>query len=98
MTGVEGYVESAASGIVAGINLARALAGKPKLSLPETCMTAALAKHISTENKDFQPMGANMGILPPLADRIKDKKLRYRTIADRGLSDLRAALASQAEL
>lgn len=95
ITGVEGYVESAASGIVAGINLAHALMGKPPLTLPDTCMTAALSKHISTENKDFQPMGANMGILPALEDRIKDKKLRYRTIADRGLNDLKKALESQ---
>ena len=58
-------------------------------------MTAALARHIRTENKDFQPMGANMGILPPLPDRIKDKMLRYRTIADRGLEDLRNALCEQ---
>ena len=49
--------ESAASGIIAGINLARALDGEKPLELPETCMTAALARHISTENKDFQPMG-----------------------------------------
>ena len=95
ITGVEGYVESAASGIVAGINLANSLMGKEPLQLPETCMTAALQKHISTENKDFQPMGANMGILPALEDRIKDKKLRYRTIADRGLNDLKAALENQ---
>ena len=95
MTGVEGYVESAASGIIAGINLARALDGEKPLELPETCMTAALARHISTENKDFQPMGANMGILPPLPERIKDKKLRYRTIADRGLEDLRNVLCEQ---
>jgi methylenetetrahydrofolate--tRNA-(uracil-5-)-methyltransferase len=80
---------------VAGINLAHALLGKAPLSLPDTCMTAALAKHISTENKDFQPMGANMGILPALEDRIKDKKLRYRTIADRGLNDLKIALEAQ---
>ena len=58
-------------------------------------MTAALARHISTENKDFQPMGANMGILPPLPERIKDKKLRYRTVADRGLEDLKKALCEQ---
>ncbi len=97
ITGVEGYVESAMSGIVAGINLARALEGKAALVLPETSMSGALGKHISTENKDFQPMGANMGILPPLPDRIKDKKLRYRAVADRGLADLSVALAAQSE-
>ncbi len=97
ITGVEGYVESAMSGIIAGINLARSLEAKEPLKLPETSMTYALCKHVSTENKDFQPMGANMGILPPLPDRIKDKKLRYRMVADRGLSDIMAALESQSE-
>lgn len=98
ITGVEGYVESACSGIVAGINISHALSGKPPLSLPETSMTAALAKHVSTPNKSFQPMGANMGILPPLENRIKDKKLRYLTIAKRGLEDLKAALNSSFKL
>ena len=95
ITGVEGYVESAASGIIAGINLARELKGLVPLKLPETSMTAALAKHISTQNKDFQPMGANMGILPPLESRIKDKKLRYAEISKRGLEQLREALLNQ---
>lgn len=95
ITGVEGYVESAASGIAAGINMARALNGQPALIFPETSMIGALSKHISTPSRDFQPMGSNMGILPPLESRIKDKKLRYRAIADRGLNDLKAALAEQ---
>ena len=88
MTGVEGYIESAASGIMAGLNLARRLAGKDMLSMPETTMIGALSKYISDETiENFQPMGCNMGILPALADRIKNKTERYEAIAQRGLSD-----------
>ncbi len=92
MTGVEGYTESAASGIIAGINLYRALNGQAPLTLPCTCMTGALAAHVSTENADFQPMGANMGILPELGTHIKSKQERYEAIAARGLKDLENAL------
>ncbi len=92
MTGVEGYTESAASGIIAGINIVRSLNGLTHLMLPETCMIGALMKHISTENKDFQPMGANMGILPELASQIKNKQERYAAISQRGLSALEKAL------
>lgn len=94
MTGVEGYTESAASGIVAGINLCRALSGKEHLHLPETCMIGALAKHISTENPDFQPMGANMGILPELPEPIRNKQERYAAISQRGISDLQNSIAN----
>ncbi len=89
MTGVEGYTESAASGIVAGINITRSLKGLPPLQLPPTCMIGALARHISTPNEDFQPMGANMGILPPLDTPVKGKQERYAGIARRGLEDLK---------
>ena len=95
ITGVEGYVESAASGIIAGINLAREIRGLAPLILPETSMIGALSAYIATPNENFQPMGSNMGILPPLPERIKDKKLRYKTISERGLADLRQALDSQ---
>ena len=89
MTGVEGYIESAASGIMAGLNMARQLQGKDKLSLPETTMIGALSKYISDPTVEkFQPMGCNMGILPELPERIRDKKLKYQAIADRGLADL----------
>ena len=90
MTGVEGYTESAASGIIAGINLSRALHGQAPLQLPATSMIGALARHISTANESFQPMGANMGILPGLDVQIKDKQARYEAIAQRGLNDLKA--------
>lgn len=95
ITGVEGYTESAASGIIAAINLSRALRGKAPLLLPETTMTGALSGHICTETKNFQPMGANMGILPEIGQRIKDKQAKYAVIAERGLTDLRNALKEQ---
>ena len=92
MTGVEGYTESAASGIVAGINLYRALNGQEHLALPQTCMIGALARHVSTENENFQPMGANMGILPEPETHIKSKQERYEAVALRGINDLKNIL------
>lgn len=86
ITGVEGYCESAASGILAGYNAANYLLGKEPLSLPEITMMGALSKYISDETvKSFQPMGANLGILPPLTEKIKDKKLRYEALAQRSM-------------
>ena len=91
ITGVEGYMESASSGLLAGINLARRLAGRPTLVLPETTMLGALARYVSGyTGKDFQPMGANFGVLPPLPERIRDKRQRYMALARRGLSHLEA--------
>lgn len=96
ITGVEGYVESAASGILAGHNLARRLRGEQPLQLPLDCMMGALVHYISDPSvSDFQPMGANMGILPPWQERVKDKTKRYELIANRGLDSLRAYLAQQ---
>lgn len=92
MTGVEGYVESAMSGIIAGRSLAHRLKGGERLELPNTSMCGALCRYIQAENENFQPMGANMGILPPLDCEIKNKQERYERIAERGLSDLKAAL------
>lgn len=86
ITGVEGYMESAQSGILAGINASRALDGKEPIVLPETTMMGALSKYMSSyEGKNFQPMGANFGILPPLDEHIKDKKQRYGELAKRGI-------------
>ena len=91
ITGVEGYMESAASGILAGINMARRLCGKPTLLLPETTMMGALSRYVSGyEGKDFQPMGANFGVLPPLSEKIRDKRQRYGTLSRRGLRDFEA--------
>lgn len=89
ITGVEGYIESAASGIMAGINMARRLNGKETLTLPKETMIGALSAYISDESvKDFQPMGCNMGILPSLETNIRDKKLKYQTLAERSLKAL----------
>ena len=89
MTGVEGYMESAASGILAGINAVRRLEGKAPLILPETTMMGALAGHVAhSESKDFQPMGANFGIFPPIEPHIRDKRARYEAFAGRALDDL----------
>lgn len=89
ITGVEGYIESAASGIFAGISMARQLKGLEDITLPKTTMLGALASYISDETvENFQPMGCNMGILPELPERIRDKKLKYEALAKRGLDDL----------
>ncbi len=91
ITGVEGYMESAASGIMAGLNCARRLSGKETLTLPETTMIGALSRYISDETvKNFQPMGANFGVLPALPDKIRDKSERYSALAKRAMDDLRA--------
>ena len=86
LSGVEGYMESAASGIIAGINAARRVRDKDALILPEYTMTGALLKYITDESvKDFQPMGANFGILPPLENHIRDKRERYAALSNRSL-------------
>ncbi len=91
ITGVEGYMESASSGILAGINAARRLEEKEPLVLPATTMMGALSRYISDGSvKDFQPMGANFGVLPPLDEKIRDKAARYQALADRALAALRA--------
>ena len=93
ITGVEGYMESAASGIMAGLNMVRKLQGKDTLILPETSMIGALTRYISDESvKNFQPMGANFGVLPPIEPKIRDKQERYAALSDRGLSDLKEYL------
>lgn len=91
MTGVEGYCESAMSGIIAGLSLARTLKGLPTLNLPPVTMCGALCSYVEAENSDFQPMGANMGILPPLEENIRNKQERYEKIAQRGLESLKNA-------
>ena len=87
ITGVEGYMESAGSGLLCGINAARTLQGKPRLILPDFTMLGALQGHIcNRETKDFQPMGANFGILPPIEPKIRDKRERYAALSARSLS------------
>lgn len=95
ITGVEGYMESAASGIMAGINIARRLDGKETLVLPEDTMIGALSRYISDESVvNFQPMGANFGVLPPIEPKIRDKKERYFALANRGIDSLKNILNS----
>ena len=89
MTGVEGYMESASSGIIAGKSLARKLQGKSAYILPESTMMGALAAYISRGGAaEFQPMGANMGLLPPLPERVRGKQERYQQIAEQAISSL----------
>lgn len=96
ITGVEGYMESAASGIIAGKNAVRAAHGKSPLELPPVTMTGALCSYISDETvKDFQPMGANFGILPPIEPKVKDKKQRYAALAERALSALERIISNE---
>lgn len=88
ITGVEGYVESISSGLIAGINAANEFEGKEEFVLPVETMTGALATYIATPNEKFQPMNANFGIVPGLEKRIKDKKEKYTILADRALTKL----------
>ena len=93
MTGVEGYMESAQSGMVAGKSLANKLLGKPAYILPRGTMMGALAAYISEGGAaDFQPMGANMGLLPPPEERIRGKQERYQYVAEQAVARLKAAL------
>ena len=86
LSGVEGYMESASSGIVAGINAARRICGGQPLILPDFSMTGALLNYITDITvKDFQPMGANFGILPPIEPKIRDKRERYAALSRRSL-------------
>ena len=90
ITGVEGYVESIASGLVAGINVAFDFRNKgKKIMFPKETVIGALSQYISTTNLNFQPMNANFGILPPLKERIKDKQLRYNKMAEKSLTILK---------
>jgi len=89
MTGVEGYVESAASGLVAGLNAWRLMQGKPTVAFPEQTAHGALCRYItSADMKRFQPMNVNFGLLPELGERIKDKKLKKQAISERALQSI----------
>jgi methylenetetrahydrofolate--tRNA-(uracil-5-)-methyltransferase len=98
ITGVEGYIESAASGLAAGINAARLAKGEKPVVFPLDTALGAHSHYIATaEAKSFQPMNINIGLLPPLEQRIRDKKLKNRTIAERALASL-AAFTQENEL
>ena len=87
ITGVEGYVESAAMGLLAGINAFRFCTGRELVSVPEQTMIGSLAEYVSTEDnkKNFQPMNANFGLLPPLDNPPRSKKERYAAYTERSL-------------
>ena len=86
ITGVEGYMESVSSGLLAGINAAKKISGEKSFNLPSSTIIGALANYVSDETvQNFQPMGANFGIISPLLDIIKDKKLRYNEFAKRSI-------------
>ncbi len=92
LSGTEGYMESAGCGLIAARFLLARLRGSEPAPLPETTMLGALMRYLNTPNKDFQPMGANMGILPGLKDEIRDKKERYAGYASRALDALKGYL------
>ena len=94
ITGVEGYMESAASGLIAGTAAARKILGFEPINLPRETMLGALTSYISDSfnSGKFQPMGANMGILPDIGERIRDKKEKYGVYANRAVAALREEL------
>ena len=92
ITGVEGYVESAASGLLAAIRIADEILERPTHVFDDRTICGALQTHITTKTKNFQPMNANFGILSSLPVRIKDKKERYRALAERALDAIKEQL------
>lgn len=89
ITGVEGYMESACSGILAAYHMARRVQGLPPVRFPNTTMCGSLSDYISASPaKNFQPMGANFGIIEPLEHQIRDKQQRYAALAERSLETL----------
>ncbi len=88
LTGFEGYMESAACGILAALSLVRAARGRRPMPPPRETMCGALLSYITSPNRDFQPMGANMGILPPLGTEIRDRKQRYEAFSARALKSM----------
>lgn len=88
ITGVEGYVESAASGLLAAVHMARKLQNLPEIIPPLTTVSGALSAHICGVTDNFQPMNANYGVLPAIENPPRDKKLRYRLLSERALADM----------
>ena len=87
ISGVEGYVESAASGLMVAYNIISSK-NNQNIEFPDTTMLGSLAKYISTENKNFQPMNANFGIIKPLEKKIKDKKEKYSILSEIAIRDI----------
>lgn len=89
ITGVEGYVESAAAGLLAGLNIARIVKGEESLIFPAETIIGSMSNYITTANeKNFQPMNANFGLLPAIEPRVKNKKDRYEQLAHRALDTI----------
>ncbi|PJK17883.1 methylenetetrahydrofolate--tRNA-(uracil(54)-C(5))-methyltransferase (FADH(2)-oxidizing) TrmFO [Chryseomicrobium excrementi] len=89
MTGVEGYVESAGSGLLAGINAARLVSGEEPIVLPAETALGSMARYITeADSKNFQPMNINFGLFPALPERIRDKKVKSEKLADRALTTI----------
>lgn len=93
ITGVEGYVESALSGLVAALQAYRAMCGLSPILFPDETMTGALCVHVSTQFGDYSPMNSNFGILPPLSEHIRDKSARKLAYSERSLECMRQILA-----
>ncbi|MDO5022489.1 MAG: methylenetetrahydrofolate--tRNA-(uracil(54)-C(5))-methyltransferase (FADH(2)-oxidizing) TrmFO [Eubacteriales bacterium] len=89
ITGVEGYVESAASGLLAGLSLFASLTGQERPEFKNNTAIGALAQYISKENSNFQPMNVNFGIMAELDKKIRNKQERYRQISERALEEIR---------
>lgn len=97
LTGVEGYVENIATGLIAGINMVRWLDGNPPINLPVNTAMEALLRYITTANPEkFQPMNINFGLLPPLKNRIRNKKERKKTMVDRAITEMKEWMSSEA--
>ena len=89
LTGVEGYTESTATGLLAGVNLSRLLRGEPAVVPPPTTMLGALYRYLrEADPKHFQPMNANFGLVDELPDRVRDKRVKRERIAERALADM----------
>ncbi len=92
MTGVEGYVESIASGLIAALNIYAAETGEDEIIFPDTTICGQLQRHIGRECDDYQPMNANFGLLPPIGEKIRDKKMRKVAYYKRGEQDMKRFL------
>ena len=89
LSGVEGYVESAMSGLIAGLSLASKLENKPILELSNKTMIGAITNYLTSPNTNFQPMNANFGIMESIEDKIKDKKERKLKLSERALNEFK---------
>ena len=95
ITGFEGYVESMASGLLAARAVQARLLGKRTPVYPDETMCGSLLRYIATPTRDFQPMGANMGILPSQEEQVRDKRKRYEMLAQRAVNALQESLVCE---